>query len=72
MDFIKTSFPLTRSKYVDIMSKNIREVSFMCPYYDAYGKRCKLYDTHQTDYQIQAYCTSGEWGKCANYQAYNK
>ncbi|MDR2571078.1 MAG: hypothetical protein LBD23_12445 [Oscillospiraceae bacterium] len=56
--------------------KNFKDLELggeiMCPYYDASRKCCKLYDTYQEDYQIQAYCTSGEWGKCANYEAYNK
>ena len=41
----------------------------ICPHYDAYNKCCKLYDTYQSDYQIQEYCTSGNWGRCPNYQA---
>jgi hypothetical protein len=42
----------------------------ICPYYDDYGKRCKLYDTHQEDYQRQTYCLSREnWARCANYEA---
>ena len=44
----------------------------MCPYYDAYNKRCKLYDTSQSDYQIQTYCITLDFGRCANYQAYQR
>ena len=45
----------------------------MCPYYDSYGKICKLYNTFQEGYQLQAYCLSGDnWVKCANYEANKK
>ncbi|MDR2910632.1 MAG: hypothetical protein LBV47_04610 [Bacteroidales bacterium] len=45
----------------------------VCPHYDAYGKRCKLYDTYQEDYQRQTYCLSAEnWTRCPNYEGYGK
>ena len=44
----------------------------MCPHYDAYGKRCKLYDTYQNDYQIRTYCITTDFGRCANYEAYRR
>ena len=41
-----------------------------CPYYDPSNKKCKLYDTYQSDYQITTYCRGPYWDSyknCANY-----
>lgn len=44
---------------------------YMCPYYDPDRRKCKLWDTYQSDYQIRTYCCSdymGYFRKCANYE----
>ncbi|MBR4864455.1 MAG: hypothetical protein IKU07_07755 [Oscillospiraceae bacterium] len=41
----------------------------MCPYYDPNTKKCRLWDTYQTDYAISAYCLSYNWEmNCPNYR----
>lgn len=42
----------------------------MCPHYDAYSKRCKIYDTSQSDNQIRTRCITLEFGRCPNYEGY--
>ena len=42
-----------------------------CPYYDAERKKCRLWDTYQSDYAIATYCRGPYWDsykKCANYE----
>ena len=42
----------------------------MCPYYDSVNKKCKLWDTYQSDYAISEYCLSYAWeSKCPNYRS---
>lgn len=46
----------------------------MCnyPYYDDQRKKCNLWDTYQSDYQISTYCRGpyyDSWKKCENYQS---
>ena len=45
----------------------------ICPYFETYGKRCKLYDSPQEDYQAREYClTDDKWFRCANYEEARK
>ena len=44
---------------------------YLCPYYDESRKKCKLWDTYQSEYQISTYCNGSYWDsykKCANYE----
>ena len=44
----------------------------MCPYYDSSRKKCKLWDTYQSDYTIKEHCDgpySDSYKKCANYES---
>lgn len=44
----------------------------MCPYYDEERKKCKLWDTYQSMYNINTYCMGPYWDsyrKCPNYEA---
>lgn len=46
--------------------------SGLCPYYDEERKKCKLWDTYQSDYIISTYCRGSNydsWKKCENYQS---
>lgn len=47
---------------------------YICPYYDAANKKCKLWDTYQSDYIVTTYCVanySDQYKKCANYEQKN-
>lgn len=44
----------------------------ICPYFDGERKKCKLWDTYQSDYQVDTYCMGEYWDsykKCANYES---
>ena len=44
----------------------------VCPYFDMERKKCKLYDTYQSDFAIKEYCLGPYWDSfknCPNYIA---
>ena len=48
---------------------------YICPYFDVANKKCKLWDTYQSSYQVETYCLScyaDYWRKCENYRAKNR
>ncbi len=43
---------------------------YICPYFDPSTKKCKLWDTYQSDYIVCTYCQasySDQYKKCENY-----